>query len=214
MDTYEKKYKDALERAKKLEKTCDSAAVIGWCEYIFPELAESKDERIRKELIFYLGDMPEDTELRNGVTNRDVLVWLERQGEPMEINPTEFDTRLQNLIGKFDNLPKEELIGSLSFWLNVVQNDGTYKDEEKQGEQKASCTTIVETGNGGINALVTKELPTNDCDDEQKPTWSKEDESYLNTTIAYLKDAKEFKKTAENCITWLKSLKQRKGELI
>lgn len=39
-----------------------------------------------------------------------------------------------------------------------------------QGEQKASYTTIVETGNGGINALVTKELPTDGCYDEQKPT--------------------------------------------
>ena len=47
-------------------------------EYIFPELTESEDDRIRKELIFYLGDMPEDTELRNGVTNRDVLAWLEK----------------------------------------------------------------------------------------------------------------------------------------
>ena len=39
---------------------------------------------------------------------------------------------------------------------------------EKQGEQKVSYTTLVETGNGGINALVTKELPTNSCN-EQKP---------------------------------------------
>ncbi len=39
---------------------------------------------------------------------------------------------------------------------------------EKQGEQKVSYTTIVETGNGGINALVTREI-TNGCDDEQKP---------------------------------------------
>ena len=37
---------------------------------------------------------------------------------------------------------------------------------EKQGEQKASYTTLVETGDGGINALVTKELHT---DGEQKP---------------------------------------------
>ncbi|MBR5395751.1 MAG: hypothetical protein IK144_11845 [Bacteroidaceae bacterium] len=37
----------------------------------------------------------------------------------------------------------------------------------KQGEQKASYTTIVETGDGGINALVTRELPT---DGEQNPT--------------------------------------------
>ena len=44
-----------------------------------------------------------------------------------------------------------------------------------------------------------------------KSSWSEEDESYLNTTIAYLKDAKEFKKTAENCINWLKSLKERIG---
>ena len=41
------------------------------------------------------------------------------------------------------------------------------KKLEKQGEKKASCTTIVETGDGGINALVTRELPT---DGEQNPT--------------------------------------------
>jgi len=46
---------------------------------------------------------------------------------------------------------------------------------------------------------------------EHSPAWSEENESYLNTTIAYLKDAKEFKKTAENCINWLKSLKDRVG---
>lgn len=39
---------------------------------------------------------------------------------------------------------------------------------EKQGEQKASYTTIAETGNGGINALVTGEL-SNSCDYEEKP---------------------------------------------
>ncbi len=42
---------------------------------------------------------------------------------------------------------------------------------------------------------------------QPKQEWNEEDESYLNTTIAYLKDAKEFKKTAENCINWLKSLR-------
>lgn len=45
---------------------------------------------------------------------------------------------------------------------------------------------------------------------QPKVEWSEEDESYLNTTIAHLKDAKEFKKTAENCIDWLKSLRLRK----
>lgn len=31
----------------------------------------------------------------------------------------------------------------------------------------------------------------------------------MKTTIAYLKDAKEFKENAEKCITWLKSIKNR-----
>ena len=38
---------------------------------------------------------------------------------------------------------------------------------EKQGEQKASYTTIAETGNGGINTLVTGEVSANDY--EEKP---------------------------------------------
>ena len=73
---YEKKYKEALGRAREFQKSKDGLCVLT-AESIFPELQEREDERIRKELIFYLGDMPEDTELRNGVTNRDVLAWLE-----------------------------------------------------------------------------------------------------------------------------------------
>lgn len=48
---------------------------------------------------------------------------------------------------------------------NKCNRDWIYSQEG----QKASYTTIVETGEGGINALVTKELPTDGCDDEQKP---------------------------------------------
>jgi len=40
---------------------------------------------------------------------------------------------------------------------------------EKQGERKVNYTTLVETGNGGINTLVTEELSINSCD-EQQPT--------------------------------------------
>jgi len=98
-----------------------------------------------------------------------IIDWVEKQGEPTEINPSEFDLRLNKLLKQFESLPKEELISNLSYYLNVIQNDGTYKIE-KQGEQKVSYTTIVETGDGGINAFVTRELPTDGCDDEQKPT--------------------------------------------
>lgn len=81
---YKEKYEQSLERLKGLiEVTREDKCAIMEEDIIniFPELKESEDERIRKELIFYLGDMPEDTELRNGITNRDVLAWLEKQSE-------------------------------------------------------------------------------------------------------------------------------------
>ena len=79
---YEEKYKDALERAREsLKDGGISQNTIDYLTNVFPELKEFEDESIKKALIFYLGDMPEDTELRNGITNRDVLAWLEKQGE-------------------------------------------------------------------------------------------------------------------------------------
>ena len=66
----------------------------------------------------------------------ELLVFVnEEQGEPVEINPNEFDSRLNKLLKQFETLPKEELISSLSFYLNVVQNNGTYKSDEKQGQK-------------------------------------------------------------------------------
>lgn len=136
-----KAFDEALSKAKQVYKTPYTAhwdVMKELIEHLFPELKESEDERVKNKLIKFFKGYSPDEEWWGNITQEDILVWLEKQGKPMEINPTEFDTRLQALIGKFDSLPKEELIGSLSFWLNVVQNDGTYKpDEEKQNEQKS-----------------------------------------------------------------------------
>ena len=178
MDTYEKKYKEALERARNLRK---DAIDMGEnlrakeCEIIFPELKESEDERIRKAIHIYLDWLDgrnKDYQPKGDYSIKDMIAWLEKQGEPMEINPTEFDTRLQTLIGKFDNLPKEELIGSLSFWLNVVQNNGTYKDEEKQGEQKP--VLIIPKFRIGDNIKTTNEEPLTITKIDGKGYWSED----------------------------------------
>lgn len=71
------------------------------------------------------------------IHNAKFMESSEKQGEQVEINPSEFDLRLNRLLKQFESLSKEELANSLSFYLNVVQNDGTYV-EEKQGEQKPS----------------------------------------------------------------------------
>lgn len=132
-----KAYDETIEKLRDFYRDYDTVSCLidvkEELANLFPELKESEDvdKKIREEIIatihLYYGKPLEDEA-------KEMIAWIEKQGEPVKINPTEFDTRLQALIGKFNSLPKEELIGSLSFWLNVVKNDGTYKSDKKQGE--------------------------------------------------------------------------------
>ena len=79
---YEKAYKEALERAKKMFASKRSVIVEKQAlETIFPELAESEDERMRKELLDYL----HTRQVVEGLTDTKVkmywIAWLEKQGE-------------------------------------------------------------------------------------------------------------------------------------
>ena len=90
-----KAYDESLERAKKLQKTCDSTAVVGWCEYIFPELKESEDEKIRKKVIEVLKlnikGAESQMQASRGVDRcfeiyacNKVIAWLEKQGHMLD----------------------------------------------------------------------------------------------------------------------------------
>ena len=77
---YEKLYKESLEKAREYHKVDkDNTLKIyakGTMEYLFPELKESEDERIRKGIIRCVkGNMP-DNDLR-----KKYLAWIEKQGE-------------------------------------------------------------------------------------------------------------------------------------
>lgn len=72
-------YKEKLKLAKEaLESGSYDKETI---EYIFPELAESKDERVRNKLIeFFKGYFP-DKEWWGNITQRDILTWLKKHGK-------------------------------------------------------------------------------------------------------------------------------------
>ena len=71
MENYEKRYKDALEAIKKLQEANPSdEGIQNWVNDNFPELAESEDERIRKEIIEYI---------KTGTYHKDWIAWLEKQ---------------------------------------------------------------------------------------------------------------------------------------
>lgn len=81
---YKVLYEQALERAKKLQETCDSTTIVGWCEYIFPELQESEDEQIRKWCISHFKsciNVIKDNDEYKEYLNNKVIPWLKKQGE-------------------------------------------------------------------------------------------------------------------------------------
>ena len=116
---YEKAYKEALERAKGLIDFC-SDSELKTLENVFPELAESEDEKIRKELLNYLYDVHDDDEDR-----ARWLAWLEKQGEHAK-----FRESIQ--IGDEVTRNKDGMLVNLSQLKRVAK-----PNESKQGEQKA-----------------------------------------------------------------------------
>ena len=80
---YEEKYKEALERAKALIETNTSDALFHLkdIESIFPDLAESEDERIRKAIIEHLRQDIELELILSEEEGNEWIAWLEKQGE-------------------------------------------------------------------------------------------------------------------------------------
>ena len=177
-----KRYDEALERCRKLyneAKANEYTSGIEDYETIFPELAESEDERIRKTLITFFQRFPYDNIDSAGTNAKEAIAWLEKQGETTEtINMDKFAQGVLrgtaiHLITWIDynaaegnmclsNMECKDIENALvnADWNRIYAY--MKKKLEKQGEQKVTYTTTMETGDGGINALVTRELPTAD----------------------------------------------------
>ena len=87
---YKQKYIDALERARKFsEKPMqeDSADIV---EYIFPELKESEDERIKRVIRGWIYTRPASF-FDNGISKEEILAWLEKQGVQKNTHKREID---------------------------------------------------------------------------------------------------------------------------
>ena len=113
---YEKAYNEALKRAEELSKkeglaegTILHKEVL---EYIFPELAESEDEKTRKELIEFV-----KSHLAGFSECDRFIAWLEKQGEQKSVEYqidymselTPFENTFHSIATKYtQNLQKEE----------------------------------------------------------------------------------------------------------
>ena len=125
-----KAYDEALKRAKSVfpndAKTELANAKARVLKYVFPELKESEDERIRQFIIKWFSGK-EDWSNRFSVSRQQVLTWLEKQGEHANF-------RNKILIGDHVTRNRDGVLVNLS-QLNRVAKPADVESKE-QSEQK------------------------------------------------------------------------------
>jgi len=131
-----KAYDEALERARAINsgKDIDVEAGTTTCEYIFPELKESEDEKIRKEIISLL----QYTKGRRigyepRISQDDMIAWLEKQESVEEIVARCKDSWYNEgkIAGMAEGLSDEE-----------KYQQGWHDALEKQGEKPQGKTAL------------------------------------------------------------------------
>ena len=139
---YEEKYKEALERARGLyDFYKDNPAQAQKFIDIFHELAESEDEKIRKELIKYFNQF-ENGELR-GVDITPWIAWLEKQGEQ---KPAEWSEEDENCLYMAIECAKTCGYPNVANWLKSLRPQPKQYHPEWVEKMKACRGKGVEEG--------------------------------------------------------------------
>ena len=192
---YEKKYKEALERARAFQEKYGG----DYAGYIFPELAESEDERIRKQCIKLL---------REAYSTKyeafECIAWLEKQKEQKPAEWSEEDGMIiDNLIGFvtdygdncYTSIAKADVLNWLEKWKSA-NRDASFANKNANGWSEEDDQLI-----GFIfdllNSLVWRKewaMGKKECLDrlkslperfvlQPKQEWSEEDEEILDGII-------------------------------
>ena len=175
-------------------------------EHLFPELKESEDDRIRKALISYFkSHLTSSTEIDKehweGMVIKDILAWLEKQGEQ---KPTIIDFKAKNwYVSKVDGK-----IYDMTY--NLEDKSKPFDEYEGLNDFERTLADIcigwigeeigwkeyIKDNADALLKIAIKKFNAN-------RVWTKEDESYLGRAIDALKN--DYPMTA----TWLKSIKER-----
>lgn len=192
---YEEKYKEALERVRRLHdrmlvlSSTDALVASAELEFIFPELRESEDERIRKSLVqtLQLAKRNDGKLVISNTLADKYLAYLEKQKEKSEI-------------------PINASVCS------EKPNDHSERDDFESRLMDCMCAAQ-QYRTGTISWDVVKGW-AEELNELKKPVeWSEEDEEMLEYVIGDLNDAKQLfhaKDAIDLCdkeIAWLKSLR-------
>lgn len=175
---YEKKYKEALEKARQLCAYPTTKPFISDMQDLFPELKESED----KKMIQYFKDLApfdkaDELYEKYGFSHKDAIAWLEKQGEH-----TNFLSKIQ--VGDKVTRNEDGVLVNLS-QLNRVANK-----DKKQGEQRSDIG-ISSTTRQKLEVNLNNALATETCEswnkflDKQKPADKVEPKFHEDDWIIY-----------------------------
>lgn len=131
LENYEERYNQALEIAKHYHDRDN----IHFLEHIFPELKESEDERIRKELLDYLKRFIPHHDIDLVRKSKVWIAWLEKQGEKSWSEDDEkrisriADFIWKNRKGDTDEIYQQEQDVN---WLKSLKSKKHWKPSEEQ----------------------------------------------------------------------------------
>lgn len=119
-----KRYDEALEKSKILY---EQGTITESLCYVFPELKESEDEKIRKDLINFFEQAEERGVVRMSIHKVEgYLHWLEKQGEQNNAWSEEDEKMLNQIISIIENadddLIRTENVSIYTNWLKARYN--------------------------------------------------------------------------------------------
>ena len=153
-----KAYDEALEKAKAHISNKGIGDTVDLCKHIFPELAESEDERVRKEIIHYI------LYKANGVSEKQEHEWiayLEKQKEQKLAWSEEDEEMLEYVIGDVNDAKqlfatKEaiDLCDKEIAWLKSLRPSWKPNDKDEERLIKTSMVFLKDFADMGYENAV------------------------------------------------------------
>ena len=190
---YEKAYKEALNRAKLLKDNPEKVVIenhknIHASEYIFSELRESEDVKVKKSLKILLQHFCNGYRVPGldfPVSYKDMLAWLEKQGEQNPVVWSEED---------------EKMFRGIIAICDIQSTKTSFYSKENDDIEKLK---------NWLKSLKCRVQP------QSKQEWGEEDDNGLEDALWAIKQARTIAKDENDMGTlwyaerWLKTIKEK-----
>lgn len=126
------------EKARALYDSTDNEELRKSLEFFFPELKESEDERIRRGLLRFLGDIADKLFALHGISKNNALAYLEKQKEQ---KPGDEDRYMEGYMNGMNDALKDKQPAEWSEEDERMLEVISYKISQHQGNDDRSLFT-------------------------------------------------------------------------